>query len=88
MTTVHGSPAAMTALQLSSLHYFQRPDADWVSVDENGDLPLGLAAASMSTSRGNIVFNAAVGAMSPGFEANDLGYHTRGDIINGHVEAG
>ena len=26
--------------------------------------------------------------MSPGFEANDLGYHTRGDLINGHVEAG
>jgi hypothetical protein len=26
--------------------------------------------------------------MSPGFEANDLGYHTRGDLINGHVQAG
>ena len=26
--------------------------------------------------------------MSPGFEANDLGYHNRGDLINGHVEAG
>ena len=26
--------------------------------------------------------------MSPGFEANDLGYHTRGDLVNGHVEAG
>jgi hypothetical protein len=26
--------------------------------------------------------------MSPGFEANDLGYNTRGDVINGHLEAG
>jgi hypothetical protein len=34
-TTVHGSTEAMTALQLSSLHYYQRPDADWVEVDPN-----------------------------------------------------
>jgi len=26
--------------------------------------------------------------MSPGFEANDLGYHTRGDLINGHAVLG
>jgi hypothetical protein len=26
--------------------------------------------------------------MSPEFESNDLGYHSRGDVINGHVQAG
>jgi hypothetical protein len=38
--------------------------------------------------KGNVIFNAALGALSPGFEANDLGYHTRGDLINGHAVAG
>ncbi len=89
LTTVHGSREAMTALQLSPLHYFQRPDADWVAVDENATSLSGWAGRLyVNKQKGNIVFNAAVGAMSPGFEANDLGYHNRGDIINGHVEAG
>ena len=89
LTTVRGSREAMTALQLSPLHYFQRPDADWVAVDENATSLSGWAGRLyVNKQKGNIVFNAAVGAMSPGFEANDLGYHNRGDIINGHVEAG
>ena len=88
-STVHGSPAAMTALQLSPLHYFQRPDADWVSVDPDATSLSGWAGRLyVNKQKGNIVFNAAVGAMSPGFEANDVGYHNRGDVINGHVEAG
>jgi hypothetical protein len=89
VTSVNGSPEAMTALQLSSLHYFQRPDADWVHVDPNATALSGWAGRLyINKQKGNIVFNAAVGAMSPGFEANDIGYHTRGDLINGHVEAG
>jgi len=88
-TTVHGSPAAITALQLGPLHYFQRPDADWVRVDPNATSLSGWAGRLyINKQKGDIVFNAALGAMSPGFEANDLGYHNRGDVINGHVEAG
>jgi hypothetical protein len=89
MTTVHGSTEAMTALQLSSLHYYQRPDADWVHVDENATSLSGWAGRLyINKQKGNIVFNAALGAMSPGFEANDLGYNTRGDVINGHFVLG
>jgi len=89
LSTVHGSAAAMTALQRSSLHYFQRPDADWVEVDESATSLSGWAGRLyINKQKGNIVFNAAIGAMSPGFEANDLGYHNRGDMVNGHVEAG
>ena len=89
VTSVHGSTEAMTALQLSSLHYFQRPDAGWVSVDETATSLSGWAGRLyVNKQKGNVVFNAGIGAMSPGFEANDLGYHTRGDVINGHVEAG
>jgi hypothetical protein len=89
LTEVRGSAEAITALQLSSLHYFQRPDADWVEVDENATSLSGWAGRLyVNKQKGNFVFNAALGAMSPGFEANDLGYHTRGDLMNGHVEAG
>jgi len=89
LSTVRGSAEAMTALQRSSLHYFQRPDADWVAVDENATSLSGWAGRLyINKQKGNVVFNAALGAMSPGFEANDLGYHTRGDVFNGHVEAG
>src|SRR5512138_447935 len=88
-TTVHGSTAAITALERSALHYFQRPDADWVRVDTHATSLSGWAGRLyVNKQKGNIIFNAALGAMSPGFEANDLGYHNRGDMINGHLEAG
>jgi hypothetical protein len=88
-TDVRGSEEAILRLQLSSLHYFQRPDADWVEVDETATSLSGWAGRLyINKQKGNIVFNAALGSQSPGFEANDLGYHTRGDLFNGHVEAG
>ena len=88
-TMVTGSAEAMTRLQLSSLHYFQRPDADYVRVDTSATSLAGWAARLfINKQQGNIIFNAAAGAMSPGFEANDLGYHSRGDLINGHVVLG
>jgi hypothetical protein len=89
LTDVRGSEDAILRLQTSSLHYFQRPDADWVHVDPAATSLRGWAGRLyVNKQKGNIVFNAALGAMSPGFEANDLGYHQRGDLINGHVEAG
>jgi hypothetical protein len=88
-TFVNGSEEAITRLQNSSLHYFQRPDADWVDVDESATSLAGWAGRLfLNKQKGNVVFNAALGAMSPGFEANDLGYHSRGDVINGHVQLG
>jgi hypothetical protein len=89
LTTVRGSAEAMTALQLSPFHYYQRPDADWVGLDETATSLSGWAGRLyINKQKGNVVFNAAIGAISPGFEANDLGYHNRGDVFNGHVEAG
>ena len=89
VSEVRGTAEAITALQTSSLHYFQRPDADWVEVDPAATSLSGWAARLyVNKQKGNFVFNAALGAMSPGFEANDLGYHTRGDVWNGHVETG
>jgi len=89
LTDVGGTAEAITNLQRSALHYFQRPDAPYVHVDETATSLAGWAGrVVINKQQGNIVFNAALGAMSPGFEANDLGYHTRGDLINGHVVLG
>ena len=88
-TSVTGEPAAITRLEESSLHYFQRPDIDYVRLDTTATSLSGWAGrVILNKQQGNLIFNAALGAMSPGFEANDLGYHNRGDIINGHVVLG
>ena len=88
-TTVHGTPSAIARLQRSALHYFQRPDIDHIRVDEDATSLSGWAGRLfINKQKGNVVFNAALGAISPGFEANDIGYHSRGDVINGHVQAG
>ncbi len=89
LTEVTGTEAAITRLQLSSLHYFQRPDAPYVHVDETATSLSGWGGrVYINKQQGNIVFNAAAGALSPGFEANDLGYNTRGDLINAHAMFG
>lgn len=88
-TAVLGSETAITRLQNSSLHYFQRPDADYVQVDPTATKLDGWAGRIyLNKQKGNFVFNTAFGAVSPGFHAMDLGYHSRGDAINGHIEAG
>lgn len=88
-TVVAGSREAMTRLQTSALHYFQRPDQNYVRVDENATSLSGWAGRLyLNKQKGSIIFNAELAAQSPGFEANDLGYHGRGDLINGHIQLG
>jgi hypothetical protein len=88
-TIVTGSRAAMTRLQTSALHYYQRPDQDYVRVDENATSLRGWAGRLyLNRQHGRVIFNTELCAQSPGFEANDLGYHARGDLINGHVQLG
>ena len=88
-TRINGSEAALNRVQRSSLHYFQRPDASHVEVNPNATSLSGWAGRLyLNKQKGNIVFNTALGAVSPGFNAWDLGYHSRGDAVNGHMEAG
>jgi len=88
-TTVAGSREALTRLQTSPLHYFQRPDAGYLSVEKEATSLSGWAGrAVLNKQQGPFILNVGLGAMSPGFQANDLGYHTRGDLINGHVQTG
>jgi hypothetical protein len=78
---VRGAPAAITATQRQSHHYFQRPDADHLSVDEGATSLSGYSVgASVTRQAGERWRGAVAGALtSPGYEVNDLGFATRTD---------
>ena len=89
VSRVAGTPERMRALQRSSVHYFQRPDADHLGVDDNATSLGGYAGRlSLDKQRGQIKFNTAVGMLSPGWEVNSLGFGTISDLINAHVGTG
>jgi uncharacterized protein DUF5916/cellulose/xylan binding protein with CBM9 domain len=89
MTRVGGTAERMQNLQESSVHYFQRPDADYLGVDSAGTSLTGYAArVSLNKQKGNWMVNSAVGVVDPNFEVNDLGFQFRGDQINSHLMFG
>ena len=86
---VSGSRDMILGLQQSPLHYFQRPDAGHLALDPEATSLGGWAGRlALNKQKGNVVFNAALGAVSPGFEVNDLGYQWRGDYVNSHLVTG
>lgn len=88
-TRVEGSATRLTALQRNSAHYFQRPDATHVEVDPQARSLSGYSfRLALNREKGPATLNAAVGAVSPGLDANDLGITFRTDQINGHIAAG
>ena len=85
-SSVSGSRDRMILLQRSPQHFYQRPDASYLSVDSSATSLAGWAGRIwIDKVSGNWVFDAALGAINPGFETNDIGFLTRGDFINGHV---
>jgi len=89
VSSISGTAARMSAVQRASQHYFQRPDASHVEVDPNATSMSGYAfRVALNREKGPILFNAAVGATSPGFDSNDAGITSRTDQINGHVSGG
>jgi hypothetical protein len=88
-TRVSGSEADILTLKKSYPHYYQRPDTTHVTL--TGDATsLGGWAGRVTVNRqeGHLVFNAALGAISPGLSLADLGFQWRGDMINAHIIAG
>lgn len=86
---VSGNTTRITDLQEASQRYFQRPDADYVELDPNAtSLSGSVVRATVNKEKGNIMFNSAIGFVSPGFELNDLGFLWRSDQINMHAEGG
>jgi hypothetical protein len=84
-----GSAEAIDAIQTSSRHYLQRPDADHLHYDPSRTRLGGwIGRVALNKESGNTTLNTALGAISPGYEISDLGYESRSDVINWHVMAG
>lgn len=89
VSSVSGNTNRMVALQRSSGHYFQRPDAAYVKVDSGATTMTGFAGRLMlNKERGRWTLNSAIGVTNPSFESNDLGFMSYADIINSHIVTG
>jgi len=87
---VMGSPEAIQNTQQSSLRYYQRPDADYLSYNPQ--------RTSLSGHGGHMLFGKVSGShwryltgllwRSPGFEINDMGYLRQADNIMQYLWAG
>jgi len=85
VSNVTGSKERMISLQENPIHYFQRPDVSYISVDSSATSLTGYSGRLMlNKNRGRWVFNTALGFISPKFEVNDLGFGSYSDYINGH----
>ncbi|HUP20569.1 MAG TPA: DUF5916 domain-containing protein [Gemmatimonadota bacterium] len=79
---VTGDSAAITRIQRSSGHYFQRPDQDHVELDPSATSMTGFSAAVRGGKRsGTWQWNGGVWGDTQGFEINDLGQYGRADEI-------
>ena len=89
-SVVRGSPEAMLETQRSTTHLFQRPDASYVEVDSARTSLIGSSASLRITKEGGGHTRGGVlaKAVTPGFEANDLGLQPRADAIGGVTWAG
>ncbi|MDR1919656.1 MAG: carbohydrate binding family 9 domain-containing protein [Tannerellaceae bacterium] len=73
---VGGSPEAITALQRSPVHYFQREGAPHIAVDSARSSLQGTSGAIQIGRRGGkkLIFQTQFIWASPGFELNQIGY--------------
>lgn len=83
-SSVQGKPAALINTQTSSARYYQRPDAENLSVDSSlTALPgYGTSMKFGKSSQKKIQFETSLTLRSPGLEFNDIGYMRYSDIIH------
>ena len=79
---VNGEVEAIRATQESSTRYLGRPDASHLDLDSLATSLGGYYAMGyVGKQAGNFTMRNGVGAISPGYEVNDLGFHTSADRI-------
>src|SRR5690606_35359284 len=89
VSRVEGSEAQIGRLQRSAVHYLQRPDREHYRYDPTRTSLTGFAGrVALDKARGNWMVNVALGAVSPTYDLNDVGFLGRTDLINGHVFVG
>lgn len=81
---LRGSENSMIYLQRSSARYYQRPDADYLSVDSSRTSLSGLGGTLKlgRSSQKKLQFETSFTLRSPGLEFNDIGYMRYSDIIH------
>jgi hypothetical protein len=81
---IKGDKEAITNLQQSSARYYQRPDADHLTLNEELTTLNGSAAALKFGKRGSNrwSYETSVIYRSPGFEINDIGFMRNTDAIH------
>ena len=89
VSNLQGTAERIGLVQRSSIHLLQRPDRESFLYDSTRTSLTGFGARfSVDKRRGNWIFNAAFGAISPTFDLNDVGFLGRSDILNSHVFVG
>jgi hypothetical protein len=82
---VAGSAKAIEDLQRAPQRYYQRPDAPHLELDPRRTSLRGYTGrVFLNRNSGVWRVNAALWGVSPGFESNDLGFHSRGDRGGAH----
>ncbi len=81
---ISGKEEAILAAQQSSARYYQRPDADYVSVDTSSTSLSGYGGTLKfgRSSQKRVQFETSLTVRSPGLEFNDVGYMRYSDIIH------
>jgi len=81
---VHGTTDALTLVQTSSAHYFQRPDQTYDTLNTSRTSLTGFTAALNADKAGGKHWTGGIGLSteSPGFELNDVGRLQSADDID------
>ena len=87
---IGGNPWALVTAQRAPWRYFQRPDATHLEVDTAASSMQGYSAQVQLARQVGRHWSGSVtgGAVSPGFEVNDLGFQSRGDRLDGVLVVG
>ena len=83
-TRVEGTVDDILRLQTSFLHYYQRPDVNHVRINPAATSLSGWGSRLiLAKQSGNVIVDLRAGALSPGFDPNDVGFQYSGsDIVN------
>ncbi|MBN1940496.1 MAG: carbohydrate binding family 9 domain-containing protein [Candidatus Aminicenantes bacterium] len=87
---VQGTSESILGTQISPVHYFQRPDAGYLSVDP-GRMSLSGTGGSFEIGKqggGRWMYVAGVTWRSPELELNDMGYLRQTDVLMSYLWAG
>jgi len=83
---VAGTTTLIERLQRAPQRYYQRPDAAHVELDPTRSSLSGVTGrVNLNRNRGLWRLNAALWTGSPGWESNDLGFHSTGDRAGAHA---